>query len=75
MAAYIDLKYGEGTAASLRAQAKIKVRHTRQWLEQKIACYKVLIGEASEPGERPRDPEQSHPQLPGTDPHPPKGNP
>lgn len=45
MAAYIDAKYGAGTAASLRAQARQPFRLNRQWLEQKIAHYKVLIGE------------------------------
>lgn len=49
MAAHIDLKYGEGTAASLRAQARQPFKLNRQWLEAKIAHYKNLIGEAPNP--------------------------
>jgi hypothetical protein len=50
MAAYIDQKYGAGTAEALRAQARQPFRLNRQWLESRIAHYKALIGESSSPG-------------------------
>jgi hypothetical protein len=59
MAKYIDAVLGEGTAERLRAQARQPFRLNRQWLEQRIKHYKVLIGEASEPAS----------PASGTDPH------
>lgn len=43
MAAYIDLKYGEGTAAALRAKAKQPFKLQRYWMDVKILYYKNQI--------------------------------